>query len=341
MLSSRVASGAALLLPGLVLVAGLAVVARLIAAVLPATVSEITIGVLLGALVGNLLRPGARLRPGVRFSVHRLLRLGIILLGARLSVDAVVATGATAILLIIGCAVFAFATAMLLARAAGVRPRLAILIAVGTAICGNSAIVATAPLIRAEDREVSFAVATITLFGVAAVLLYPWIGMAIGLTDPVFGHWVGVAVNDTSQVTAAGFAYSDPAGETATIVKLTRNLLIGPTLVLFAVLARGAGPSEEPRGRLGASSLLQAVPLFVLGFVAMAGLNSAGLLSDDAAGALGEASKVFVLMALVAVGLGTDLRALRQVGARPLYVGLAAAMGLAVVGLVLSLSLAG
>ena len=115
----------------------------------------------------------------------------------------------------------------------GTSARLATLIGVGTAICGNTAIIATAPVIKAEDRDVSFAVATITLFGTAAVIVFPLLGHALGMSDVLFGHWAGAAVNDTSQVTATGFSYSVEAGETATIVKLTRNTLMVP-VIFFA-----------------------------------------------------------------------------------------------------------
>lgn len=321
------------LLPGLILVGALAAVARGATALLPAYISEITVGVVGGIVVASLIGVRDVFRPGIRFAVHRLLRLGIVLLGVRLSVEAIVGTGATALLVILACVTLAFGAVLLLSRLAGIPPRLALLIAVGTAICGNSAIVATAPLIKAEDREVSFAVATITLFGVAAVIVYPWIGSLLGLSDSVFGVWAGVAVNDTSQVTAAGFAYSSPAGDTATIVKLTRNLLIGPVLILVALLWGRGTTSAEARPGFTLRMVPQAVPLFVLGFVTMAVLNSIGLIPDAADAPVGEAARILILLALCGVGLGTDVRALLRVGPRPLYVGLAGALGLAALGL--------
>lgn len=321
------------LLPGLVLVGAMAIVARGVTALLPDYISEITVGVVGGIVVASLIGVRDAFRPGIRFAVQRLLRLGIMLLGVRLSLEAIVGTGATALLLILACVAFAFGIVLLLSRLVGIHPRLALLIAVGTAICGNSAIVATAPLIKAQDREISFAVATITLFGVAAVIVYPWVGSLLGLSDSVFGAWAGVAVNDTSQVTAAGFAYSSTAGDTATIVKLTRNLLIGPVLILVAVLWARGPDSAEARSEFTAGTLMQAVPLFVLGFVTMAVLNSIGLIPDAADAPLAEAARILILLALCGVGLGTDVRALLRVGPRPLYVGLVSAIGLAALGL--------
>jgi uncharacterized integral membrane protein (TIGR00698 family) len=280
----------------------------------------------------------AALKPGIKFSMGPLLRLGIVLLGARLSFGDVIATGLGSLLVIAACMAFALAAVMTLARLAGLPPRLAALLAVGTAVCGNSAIAATAPVIEAEERDVSFAVATITLFGTLAVLLYPFIGHAIGLTDAVFGHWAGVAVNDTSQVTATGFAYSNPAGETATIVKLTRNTLMGPLIVLIGILyvRSGMARSEEQVRRKSRLQWLKLVPLFVVGFVALAAINSLHLIPGELASPLNEASKALILVALVAVGLNTDVSRLREVGPRPLYVGFLAAAMLSVLGLLLA-----
>lgn len=321
------------LLAGLLLVGAVAALARGATTILPGYVSEITVGVVAGIVAASVIGVHERFRPGIRFAVQRLLRLGIVLLGARLSVEAIVDTGASALVLILGCVGFAFLAVLVVSRLTGIPSRLATLIAVGTAICGNSAIVATAPIIRARDREVSFAVATITLFGVAAVLVYPWIGALLGLDDTVFGVWAGVAVNDTSQVTATGFAYSSSAGDIATIVKLTRNLLIGPMLLIMAVVAAGgAGSRERPEASAG-RWLIQAVPLFVVGFIVMAAVNSIGLIPDEADAPLAEAARILILLALCGVGLGTDVRELLHVGPKPLYVGLLSALGLAAFGL--------
>lgn len=329
-------------IPGLLVVVALAAVARVVAPALPSSTSEITVGVVLGIAIANLAAIHGMFGPGIRFAVHRLLRLGIVLLGARLSLEVVLELGASAILLVLACVIFGFACTALLARAVGIPARLAILIAVGTAICGNSAIVATAPIIGAEDREVSFAIATITVFGVAAVLLYPAIGSALGMENGLFGHWAGLAINDTSQVTAAGFAYSTAAGETATVVKLTRNLMIGPALIMVGVLyASGTAATDSPRSARDPRSLLRYVPLFVLGFVGMAALNSLGVIPQGFGTGFGEASRALILVALCGVGLGTDIRALGRIGYKPFLVGLAGALGLSLLGLTLANLLVG
>jgi uncharacterized integral membrane protein (TIGR00698 family) len=227
-----------------------------------------------------------------------------------------------------------------LGRLAGVPGRLSTLIGVGTAVCGNTAITATAPVIHAEDEEVSFAIATNTLFGTAAVFLYPLLGHWIGLSNAAFGTWAGTAVNDTSQVVATGFAYSDAAGKVATAVKLTRNAMMGGVIVVIGLIyARGAraatageGAGKDEGERAGWSRLRQSVPGFVLGFLLLALLNTLGVIAwassvigRDLSQALQVLSRFLILVALAGVGLSTRLSAMRRIGATPFLVGFATA----------------
>ncbi|HYQ89653.1 MAG TPA: putative sulfate exporter family transporter, partial [Candidatus Binatia bacterium] len=212
----------------------------------------------------------------------------------------------------------------------GVPGRLATLIGVGTAVCGNTAITATAPVIRAQDEEVSFAVATNTLFGTAAVFLYPLLGHWIGLSSAAFGTWAGTAVNDTSQVVATGFAYSDAAGKVATAVKLTRNALMGPVIVGIG-LWYGRGGASTGAASFG-SRMRQSIPVFVLGFLLLALLNTLGVIARlgslshrDLPHVLQDISRFLILVALSGVGLSTRLRAMRKIGATPFLVGFATA----------------
>ncbi|MEX2522055.1 MAG: putative sulfate exporter family transporter [Chloroflexota bacterium] len=325
-------------MPGLSLVLSLWVAVELVAPALPRGLSAITLGVAVGITVGNLIHPGAALGPGVGVAQSSFLRLGIVLLGARLSFPAVVETGVGALVIIVTCMTLALVVTMLLARRMDVPFRLAALIAVGTAVCGNSAIVAVAPVIGASKRDISFAVAVITLFGFAAVLVYPAAGEMLGLSDSVLGHWAGAGIHDTSQVTAAGFAYSEGAGEIATIVKLTRNTLLGPLIVILGwIYARSFeardGISDRPRS-------VTRIPLFVVGFMAMAILNSLGLIPASAGMFINEASAALILAALIGVGLGTDLRQIRSVGAGPLYLGMGVAALVGAAALALSAMLA-
>jgi len=321
------------ILAGLVLTIACALTARLLHGLLPAkagaVVGEVVIAVLLGLVIGNAIALPDLLALGIRFSFHSLLRVAIVLLGAQFSFAQVVAIGGRAVLMIAILMTLALLVAHTLGRLAGVPGRLATLIGVGTAVCGNTAITATAPVIHAHDEEVSFAVATNTLFGTAAVFLYPLLGHWIGLSNAAFGTWAGTAVNDTSQVVATGFAYSDAAGKVATAVKLTRNALMGPVIVGIG-LWYGRGGKSAGAG-LGAR-MRQSIPVFVLGFLLMALLNTLGVIARlgslshrDLAHDFQVASRFLILVALSGVGLSTKLRAMRKIGATPFLVGFATA----------------
>ena len=339
--------------PGLHLVIAVAVVARFGHGLIPNPtlargVSEVFLAVLLGLYIRNVIRFSKRFEPGVKFGLQRILRLGIILLGLRLSLQDVVSTGLTSLLLILACMALALSLALLAGRFLKIPGRLAALIGVGTAICGNTAIVAVAPVIEAQDEDISFAVATITFFGTLAVVLYPIIGVLLGLTDRAFGLWAGTAVNDTSQVVAAGAAFSERARDIATVVKLTRNTLMAPLIVLIGlVYARGQksdGAAASTRFTFG-----KVVPWFVIGFLLMTLLRTAGvalgILPQDIAhpGALAgaaaalkfvdEIAKFAVLMALSAIGLSTDITSVRRTGLKPFVLGLSVASVLAIFSL--------
>ena len=334
------------ILPGLALTAACAVVARLLHGFLPpgagAVVGEVVVAVLLGLVIGNAIALPPLLAPGIRFSFHSLLRAAIVILGAQFSFMQVVAIGGKAVLMIVVLMTLALLVAHALGRLAGVPGRLATLIGVGTAVCGNTAITATAPVIHAEDEEVSFAIATNTLFGTAAVFLYPLLGHWIGLSNAAFGTWAGTAVNDTSQVVATGFAYSDAAGKVATAVKLTRNAMMGGVIVVIGLIyARGergagggaaAGAGDGEGQRSGWARVRQSIPGFVLGFLLLALLNTLGaiawagsLIGRDLSQALQWLSRFLILVALAGVGLSTRLSAMKRIGATPFLVGFATA----------------
>jgi uncharacterized integral membrane protein (TIGR00698 family) len=272
------------------------------------------------SVAGPRLRP---LDPGLRFASQRILRLGIVLLGTRLSLAEIARIGLPATGIIVITMAASFAIVLLVSRVVRVDGRLAVLIAVGSAVCGNTAIVATAPVIGARAREVAYAVATITLFGTLAVFLYPAIGRALGLAQPSFGLWAGVAVHDTSQVIATGAAYGAQALDVATVVKLIRNALMAPLLLVIATAwtARSHEAISPARG-----GLRRAVPLFVLGFLALAAVRTAGLIDAQQAATLDVAARSLILVALAAVGMSIHVGELRETSWRPLAVGFAVAL---------------
>jgi uncharacterized integral membrane protein (TIGR00698 family) len=328
------------IIPGLLLAAVIALVAGIISGYLPPAIAAVTIAILLGIVIGQV--PASRaaaLGRGRTFAAQRVLRLGIVLLGARLSFEEIARIGIPAAVVVVVTMTVALSLVLVLARLAGVERHLAILLAVGAAVCGNSAIVATAPVIGARSRDVAYAVATVTLFGTAAVFLYPVVGHAIGLPDASFGLWTGVAVNDTSQVVAASAAYSPAALDVATVVKLIRNALMAPLLVGIAWTWARRGETAGDT----AAGLRKAVPLFVIGFVAMTLLRSVGVIGPELAAVLGSASGWCILVGLAAVGLSIHIADLRTIGPNAFAVGLGAAVivGVGTLIAIVTLGLAG
>jgi len=321
--------------PGLGAALLVALAARWVHGMLPPFLSkalgEVVFAVFLGLVISNVFRLPAALAPGIRYSFQTVLRIAIVLLGAGFSFAQVAVIGGKALGMIVVLMALALWVSHALGRRLGVRTELATLIGVGVAVCGNSAISATAPVIGAKDEDVSFAITTNTLLGTVAVFLYPVLARMFGMSDAAYGTWAGSAVNDTSQVVAAGFAFSEAAGRIATAVKLTRNALMGIVIVGIGMAyarRKSAGARVSMGRRLGES-----IPLFVVGFLAMAIVNSLGgitwasrVLGRDVSLDLVHASRFLILVALAGVGLGTNVAAMRRTGARPFILGLTTAV---------------
>ncbi len=339
-------------LPGVALTGGIAALAIFVGERTPALVSVVLLALLAGLVIANARPLPVMLTPGVDFAARRILRVGVALLGARLTLADVADIGGPSILAVVVTMATAFATVAMAGRMAGVSPQLGILLGTGTAVCGNSAIAAASPIIDADEREVSYAVATITIFGTIALVLFPIIGRAVGLSDQEFGVWAGLAINDTSQVVAAGSAYSEQALEHATVVKLVRNALMGPILVALTIwMGRRRRPDGGvPVGAAGSRAaaptvsvgtglwrtVRSAVPAFVVAFIVLAAMRSAGLIRPEVADVLGSVSAVAITVAIAGVGLKTRIAELATVGLRPVLVGLAASTALAIVALPLA-----
>jgi uncharacterized integral membrane protein (TIGR00698 family) len=326
---------------GLLACVAIAAVARLAGSALQLGL-ETAIALVLGLAVGAIVGLRDRLIPGATLASRYALRIGITLLGARLTLDQLLATGAGSVLAILVVVSAALILGTWLARRLGLVPPLSALVTVGMAICGNSAILALSPIIGAKHRDTAYAVSTITIFGLIGVLLLPGIGRLLALPDAVFGTWSGLAVNDTAQVVATGYAYSPAAGDVATVVKLTRNLAILPVLLGATwLIARSERAATETASAAGSRWALvsRAVPWFVIGFVIVAGLRSAGLLDASLPGGQTLAdlcstlATLLILVALAGVGLATDLRSLAAVGARPFLLGASMWLVIGVAGL--------
>jgi uncharacterized integral membrane protein (TIGR00698 family) len=189
------------------------------------------------------------------------------------------------------------------------------LIGVGTAICGGSAIAATAPALEAREREVVRAISTIFLFNIIAAFLFPALGRLIGMSDMTFGMWAGSAINDTSSVVAAGYAFSDAAGTTATVVKLTRTIMIIPVTLIIALTRPGT--REKGRG----VNILKAFPWFVLAFLLASVINTTGFVPAEATVFWSRMGKFLIVAAMVAIGFGCDVKELIKGGRKPIILG--------------------
>ena len=277
-------------------------------------------------LAGN--RQGSRcvrLEDGVKYTSKKLLQYSIILLGFGMNLFHVLKVGGQSLYVIMFTLTASFVTAYFVGKFLNLDAKVATLIGVGTSICGGSAIAATAPVISARDEDVAHAISTIFLFNILAVFLFPSLGMILGLSDQGFGMWAGTAINDTSSVVAAGTAWSNAAGNNnalafATIVKLTRTLMIVPITLVLAVYTARKERENSARAAGGQFSFVRVFPWFVIGFVAAAVINTFwGMAAVSAP--LVAAGKFMIVMAMTAIGLNTNLKKLLSNGVKPIFLG--------------------
>lgn len=301
---------------GLVLAAGLAVVAMALGRWLP-TVGGPVFAILLGLLIRNTLGMMPVFQPGLAFASKKVLQWSIIALGFGLSFSQVVQTGLESIWVTVVTMIAAFATAAMLGKVLGVPDKLRTLIGAGTAICGGSAIAAVAPVIKPEEHETAFAISTIFLFNVVAVLVFPFLGHWMQMSDAGFGLWAGTAINDTSSVVAAAYSYSTEAGDYATVVKLTRATFIIPICLFYVVL-------EIRRQKQAGTgfSLMRLIPWFIVWFVVASAVRSTGVLPDELLHVLQGLAKFLMVLALAAIGLSSNMRMMARTGWQPVALGL-------------------
>lgn len=322
--------------PGLLAALAVALAATLAGRKIPVMGASV-FGILLGIVLNNAIaRPAAwakSLGAGLDYASKTVLKGAVVLLGASLSLVQVAKTGAESLAVILVTMAAAFIVAAALGKLLKTGFGLTSLIAAGTAICGGSAIAAVAPCIDAQDKDVSYSISVVFLFNVVAVFLFPALGAWFGLSQRGFGLFAGTAINDTSSVVAAGYAFGVEAGDYATIVKLTRSIMILPVSLAFAFIA-----AARRRRFFGEGSRLRydwkkAFPWFVLGFIGMAALRTTGIMPISVMDALKDAGKFLIVFALSAIGLKTDLKKLVSAGIRPLILGLAVWISVALASL--------
>ncbi|MFI5593724.1 YeiH family protein [Amycolatopsis sp. NPDC051758] len=312
--------------PGLAVAVTVAAIATLLGELVP-IVGGPVFGILLGTLAAAVVPAlrADRCTVGYAIASKPILQLSIVVLGTGLSLQEVVHVGGSSLPVMLGTLAIALGGAWLLGRLLGVRGDTQILIGVGTGICGASAIAATTAVIKAKQAQVAYAIGTIFTFNIAAVLLFPPIGHLIGMSPHSFGLWAGTAINDTSSVVAASFAYGGDAGSYGIVVKLTRTLMLIPIVIALAVLTarRVAAERGEPVGgfRWKALPWRKIIPLFLLGFIAAATLDTVGAIPAGWHPALSTLGTFLITTALAGIGLSLRLADMRRAGHRPLLLG--------------------
>jgi len=324
-------------------------------------ISGVPVAIVLGLLLRNLLPLPAMLTPGLKFCVTTILRLGIVLIGIRLSAFDVLRLGLAGLPVVLAAVCTGLLFVTWFNGRLGLAPRLGTLIAAGTSICGVTAIVSTAPAIEADEREVAYAVANVVAFGLFGMLVYPYVAHVLLRRPEAVGLFLGTAIHDTSQVVGAALTYrqlynDDLVLRVATVTKLTRNLFLAGVIPLLTWLhVRRANAAKADARHVRWTAL---VPAFVVGFLAMAIVRTIGDATLDTVGAaygvwnsaawtnvtraVGDfwGGRVLLGMAMAAVGLNTSVSVLRGVGAKPFVVGFAGALAVGIVGMTMAALLA-
>ena len=310
-------AGHAAAVPGLLLVIAVAGVAWGVSTVVGA-LSPLVAGIVLGAVVANTVGVPESCAVGTRFAARSFLRLGIVLLGLRLSLGDLAGLGPDGLVVVAAVVTVTFLGTRWIARRLGVSDDLGLLVATGYSICGASAIAAMDGVVGADEEEVAYAISLVTLCGTLSIVVLPLLASLVGVEGPTFGTWVGGAVHDVGQVVATATHGGDEALAAATVVKLTRVVLLAPLVALVAVRARRRTPEpvDERRPPI--------VPLFVGGFLVAILVRSSGVLSDELLDASATVEKILLTGALTALGMGVDVRRLRRLGGRPLVLGMIA-----------------
>lgn len=314
-------------LPGLSLCIGLAGLSYAVAA-WPALnqrvpLSALTVGILVGVTLRLCVPLPATLEPGIRWTLHYLLRAGIVLLGFQLVLQDMLSVGRGGLALVALGVASTIALAVVIGRALDLPDTLSVLVGCGTGICGASAVVAVDGVIKGREQDVACAIAMVTVFGTVAMFAYPALAHAMGLSDSVYSIWAGGSIHEVAQAVAAGFAFDTQAGFDASLFKLSRVAMLAPVCALLALWwqrRRGADVGSD-RGQQGAP-----FPMFVALFAVMVVVNSLTPLPVALHAGLAHVDSALLASAMVAMGLQTRLMSVLRLGWRPLFLGAAVAL---------------
>ncbi|WP_024507846.1 YeiH family protein [Bradyrhizobium sp. ARR65] len=316
--------------PGVLLAGAIAVSAFLAHAVPGMTAfSPMILAIVLGMAFHNFIGTPAIAKPGINFSLRRLLRIAIVLLGFQLTVGQVLDVGGRGLIIVAASLTATFLFTVWLGRLLKLDRKLTQLIAAGTSICGASAIIATNTVAEAHDEDVAYAVACVTVFGSVAMFTYPLLPRLLHLDPHAYGLWSGASIHEIAQVVAASFQNGQRAGEFGTIVKLARVMLLAPVVFALSIMQRLAA------GRSAAGTARPPLPWFVLGFIGVVALNSAMRIPPEVSKEIALVTTFLLSVALAAMGLETDVSKIRAKGLRPALLGAISFLFIASVSLAL------
>lgn len=279
------------------------------------------IALFMGTIINSFFHP-AWIKPALKFTSKKILKAAIILLGASLSVSTILSVGKMTFFVMIFTFAMCFGAGYFIRKLFGLNWKLSNLISAGTGICGGSAVAAIAPVIDADDKDIAFAMSSTFLFDMVMIALYPLMGKALGMSDIAYGIWAGTSVNDTASVVASGYAFSEAAGDFATMVKLTRTIAIIPTVLVFAYIGiRAKKKALQTANASKKVNMVKIVPWFIGGFLLLAVLNSIGFIPAAVSGVMKSSSKFLMVTALAAIGLGTSITDFKKAGLAPMFYG--------------------
>lgn len=334
------------LFPGIILSVGVAVFACWIESLMPIhLIGAAVIAMFIGVLINHFLKNTNIFSTGLKFTSKKILKFAIILLGLSLNITTILNVGKMSLTVMIFTLLTCFGGGFFIGKALGLNWKLSNLISAGTGICGGSAIAAIAPTIDADDSDVAYAMSATFLFDMAMIVLFPIMGTALGMTDQAFGIWAGTAVNDTSSVVATGYAFSESAGDFATMVKLTRTLAIIPTVIVFAFIQLNIKRKETLDNNHNGSelktkfSITKIFPWFILGFLAMSVVASVFSIPAEIVSGTKTISKFLMVCALAAIGLNTSFSSMKKAGVRPMIHGFIISALVVIVALVVEMAM--
>lgn len=280
------------------------------------------IALFMGTIINSFFHP-SWIKPALKFTSKKILKVAIILLGASLSINTIMSVGKMTFFVMIFTFAMCFGGGYFIRKLFGLNWKLSNLISAGTGICGGSAIAAISPVIDADDKDIAFAMSSTFIFDMVMVALYPIMGSLLGMSDIAYGIWAGTSVNDTASVVAAGYAFSEVAGDFATMVKLTRTIAIIPTVLVFAYIGTRIKQKELKKANKGQKvNLVKIIPWFIGGFLLLAVLNSLGCIPVAVGGVIKSISKFLMVTALSAIGLGTSITDFKKAGLAPMFYGI-------------------